>query len=58
MSAETQKTIARNPETLAEALELLRQDAEAKGLDKLTDEEIEAIIAAARREIRERETQQ
>ena len=44
----------RKPETLAEALELLRQDAEAKGVDKLTMEEIDAEIAAHRREQREK----
>jgi hypothetical protein len=47
--------VEREPQTLAEALDLLQQDAEAKGVDKLTMEEIDAEIAAYRREQREKE---
>ncbi len=45
----------REPKTLAEALQLLREDAKAKGVDKLTMEEIDEEIAAYRREKREQE---
>jgi len=38
-----------------EDLEKVRASAAEAGLDKLTDEEIDAIIAEARREIREKE---
>lgn len=43
------------PKTLKEALRLLREDAQAKGVDKLTMEEIDEEIAAYRREKREKE---
>lgn len=45
----------REPKTLKEALQLLREDARAKGVDKLTMEEIDEEIAAYRREKREKE---
>lgn len=38
------------PKTLAEALRLLQEDAKAKGVDKLTMRQINAEIAAYRRE--------
>ena len=38
------------PKNLAEALHWIREDAQAKGTDKLTMEEIDAEIAAYRRE--------
>jgi hypothetical protein len=37
------------PSTLAEAVHLLREDARAKGTDKLTMREINAEVAAVRR---------
>jgi hypothetical protein len=43
------------PKTLKEAFRLLREDAKAKGTDKLTVEEIDEEIAAYRREQREQE---
>lgn len=42
------------PKTFKEAIRLLREDAKAKGSDKLTMEEIDAEIAASRREEREK----
>lgn len=44
------------PETFAEALRLIQEDAHAKGVDKLTMEEIDAEIAAVRREEQERQS--
>jgi len=44
------------PKTFAEALQLLREDAKAKGVDKLTMDEINEEIAAYRREKREKES--
>ncbi len=49
------QTIESEPKTFKEALQLLREDAKAKGLDKLTMEEIDQEIAAYRREKREKE---
>lgn len=62
MSAEkalqdSKRPVNREPQNLAEALEFLQRDAVARGLDKLTDEEIEALIAAARRDVRDNESQ-
>jgi bifunctional DNA-binding transcriptional regulator/antitoxin component of YhaV-PrlF toxin-antitoxin module len=37
---------------LAESIELLRQDAKAKGVDKMTKKQIEAAVAAMRRDLR------
>jgi len=39
------------PATLAEALRLLRADAHAQGLDKLTQPQIQATVAEAQREM-------
>lgn len=42
---------ASKPATMAEALQILRADAKARGMDKLTKREIEAKITEARREM-------
>jgi hypothetical protein len=42
-------TLLAAPSTLAEAVRLLREDARAKGTDKLTMREIDAEVAAVRR---------
>jgi hypothetical protein len=54
---DAEKPVTPEPKTLAEALELIREDARAEGVDKLTMEEIDAEIAAYRREQREKERQ-
>ena len=45
-----QETVSK-PSTMAEALQILRLNAKARGLDKLTKREIEAEIAQTRREM-------
>ena len=44
-----QETVSK-PSTMAEALQILRLNAKARGLDKLTKRQIEAEITQARRE--------
>lgn len=38
---------------LAESIELLRQDTKAKGIDKMTKRQINAAVAAMRRDLKE-----
>jgi len=38
---------------LAESIDLLRQDAKAKGIDKMTKRQISAAVAAMRRDLKE-----
>ena len=45
-----QETVSK-PSNMAEALQILRLNAKARGLDKFTKREIEAEIARARREM-------
>ena len=50
-----QPVVESKPKTIAQALQLLREDAKAAGTDKMTMEEIIEEIAAYRREKREQE---
>jgi predicted DNA-binding protein len=46
-----QQQEATKPTTLAEALTLLRSEAIAKGLDKMTKQDIDRVVAEARQEM-------